>query len=235
MAKLPVSYYVYGYIYKDDGTTILADVSVGAEDQTTNSKTFTTTDDDGLYILDLQKLLDCSDGNTIQIYVNESVDIYGDISSTFTLSLSSVFKQVNLTTSYTEPSSGDLDICYGTDLSSSINCWCTRWDVDGCHHTIGTILNESDYNTIVDNTTPGAIGELNIITAGMSYYDSTWEGLNTIKIEPNDHPKYTKSVLKDMRKNITLYVNNISSRTIDGSEGLMNVIIEGKTSGAGLI
>ena len=228
MGSLPVSYYVYGYVYASDDITGLNGLEVVAESVDNSSDTSTTTNNDGYYIIDLQKINDCEDGNSIKIYLSSDIDIY----ETFTLNLSSLFKQIDLTSDYLSENE-DLLIYYNTLTGSDyICCWCSRWDINNYDVIIETWLTKTQLSTLRSNVVPGAIGELHIATIGESYYDSTWEGKNTLKLTLNP---ISTSNLKNMRNETTIYVKSINTSPVEGTNGYINTKIEGKTRGSGII
>ena len=122
---------------------------------------------------------------------------------------------------------GDL---YISGSSFSVGGWCSRWDVQNYSLVVETWLNKSNLQTIRDNITPGAVGELYTILGRPRYYDSTWQGNNTITLYPNQSQK-----LSNMRKKTTAYVKNISDTPIDGASGWLNVKIECMISGTGAL
>jgi len=123
----------------------------------------------------------------------------------------------------------DLRIYYDTLLSPDyIDCWCTRWDQEGWNIVIGTFLNKSDVQTLMANTVPGAVGELYSILGRKVYTDLTWTGDNTLKLHPNSD---SDSTLKSMREDTIVYVKNISTHPLAGTDGWMECKIECVKSG----
>ena len=125
----------------------------------------------------------------------------------------------------------DLSIYYSS-LSSPhfINCWGSRWDVQDYSIIIETWMKKDDMLTIQDNTVPGAVGELYKILGRPLYYDSTWQGGNTIKLSPIDGYE-----LSNMRSEKLIYPKSISTSPQKGDSGWLNVKIEGYISGTGSI
>ena len=124
----------------------------------------------------------------------------------------------------------DLKIYYDSlEGDDYIECACSRWDIANHDVIIETWLTKTQLSTLRSNTIPGAIGELHIATIGISYYDSTWEDKNTIKLTPIGEN------LNNMRNETTIYVKNITTSCVEGNQGNINVKIEGKTRGAGII
>jgi len=137
---------------------------------------------------------------------------------------------------------GDLLIYYGSRTGQSfIDCWCTRWDQSNWNITVETFLDKSDLNTLLDNTLPGAVGELWEVLGSIVHYDQSWEGLNTIKFTPHPYTTFTpntgnfsgtnKSDLSDMRNETIVYVKNITTSPVEGDSGIINVKIEAVKSG----
>lgn len=124
---------------------------------------------------------------------------------------------------------GDLLIYYNTlEYSSYIQCRCSRWDVNNYSVIVETWLKENDLNTLREYVTPGAVGELFTILGRPTYYDKTWTSGNTIKLKPNENNNLSK-----MRKETIVYVKNMTTSPIEGSDGWINVKIEGYVSGSG--
>jgi len=140
-----------------------------------------------------------------------------------------VFK-VEIRVTYDE-NSKDLLIYYDS-LSDHdyINCWCSRWDVQNYNVVMETWLKKSDLQTLRENITPQAVGELYTILGRPKYYDSTWSGENTIKLVPISDEQLAK-----MRGEKLIYVKNISDSPVKGPSGWLNVKIEGMISGTGAL
>ena len=125
----------------------------------------------------------------------------------------------------------DLQIYYNSLAGSDyISCDCSRYDVQNYNITIETWLTKSQLQTLRDNITPGATGELYTILGKPRFYDKTWQGENTIKISPIDG----SSTIDGMRSDKLIYVKNISTVPIDGPKGWLSVKIEGMISGSSL-
>jgi len=123
----------------------------------------------------------------------------------------------------------DLTIYYSS-LSSPhcISCMCHRWHQSNYNITIETTLSKADTITLLDNLTPGAVGELYSILGSTLYYDKTWSGMNTLKLTPNSN---ANSRLAAMKNETIVYVKNITTIPLDGDNLLMNVKIEAVRSG----
>ena len=89
---------------------------------------------------------------------------------------------------------GDLLIYYDS-LSGDdfVDCWCSRWDVNNYTIIVETILKEEDAYNIIDNTVPGAVGELYEILGRKHYYDMTWNKENTLRLVPHSCTRYTRA------------------------------------------
>ena len=137
---------------------------------------------------------------------------------------------------------GDLLIYYSSMVNPYfIDCWCTRWDQTDWTLVIETFLEKDDIQLLLDNSLPGAVGELWYILGSKVHYDKSWEGRNTIKFVPTSSNRYrsitqsfegyNKSNLVNMRDDTIVYVKNIITNPIEGDSGIMNVKIEAVKSG----
>jgi len=122
---------------------------------------------------------------------------------------------------------GDLTI---SGSNFSIDCYCSRWDIDNYQVIIETWLTKSNLISLRDNIVPGAAGELYKILGKPHFYDMTWEDNNTIKLIPDINHQ-----LSSIRNNTTLYVKNLTDNPKEGPSGWINVKIEGYISGSVLI
>jgi hypothetical protein len=121
---------------------------------------------------------------------------------------------------------GDLYIHYDLDNTNEhVRGWCTRWDTQNKLIMIECILNKEQTINLRENITPNAVDELYVILENIRYYDSTWQGENTIKIIPNGNN------LENMRDEYIIYVKNFNSTPLSGPSKLFNVKIEGYISG----
>ena len=131
-------------------------------------------------------------------------------------------------TPITHPKKTDLRIYYDTlSTPNVISSNCSRWDVNDYSITLETWLTKSQLQTLRNNITPGAAGELYSILGKPNYYDTTWQGENTLLISGNN-----ESTLGNMRQQRIIYVKNISDTPIAGTSGYLNVKIEGLISGS---
>ena len=130
----------------------------------------------------------------------------------------------------------DLAIYYNTlEGNDFIDCRCSRWDSSDFSTTIETWLKKSDINTLLTYIRPGAVGEFYKIIDRPIYYDKTWEGLNTIRLLPTPSSiNMNESTLKNMREETIIYPKNITLHPIPGSNGWIEVKIEGYISGSNL-
>jgi len=126
--------------------------------------------------------------------------------------------------------SKDIAIYYSSlSLGNFIDCFCTRWTQENYSIVLETFMNKSDLQTLKNNITPGAAGELFKILGRPTYYDQTWSGENTLRIVPNSEHG---SNLKNMRKECLIYVKSITDSPFEGPSGFLNVKIEGFVSGS---
>ena len=128
----------------------------------------------------------------------------------------------------------DLAIHYGNDLNGDdfIDCRASRWDVSNYSVTVETWVTQSQLDLIRDNTTPGAVGELYTILGRPRYYDKTWSGENTLRLLPTQSSsKMSESTLRNMRQETLIYPKNITTHPIVGSNGWIEIKIEGMISG----
>lgn len=107
----------------------------------------------------------------------------------------------------------DLNIYYDLTESppaSKITCWCTQWKRDGQEVTITTFLNSSDKDTLFDNLRPGAVKELYNVLGEKCFVDTTWQDINTLKIEA-----VTGKRLDDMYRDVKIGVKSLSYEPIN--------------------
>jgi len=101
---LPVPYYVFGEVTDSNGSGVGAGVTVTATDNTHAGSTTDTTDNNSTYSINLADLSTCQDGDSITILCTHNGETK---SSTFTLDISSPFKNIDL-----QLSTGGLPIPY---------------------------------------------------------------------------------------------------------------------------
>lgn len=130
----------------------------------------------------------------------------------------------------------DLAIFYDDmDIAGSnfVEGRCSRWDVEDFSMIVETWLKRSDLQTLISKMTPGAAGELYKILGRPTYYDSTWQGNNTIKFYPtpssNDMPE---SKLYLMRSPKIGFVKNVMTSPVQESEEWIQIKIECYISGS---
>jgi len=125
----------------------------------------------------------------------------------------------------------DLYIYYDSFTGNDyIDCYCSRWDTNNYEIVIETWIKKTDLQTLRDNITPNAVGELYNILGRPKYYDKTWSSENTLKLKPNSNS--STSNLNNMRREKLIYVKNITDSPIKGANGWFNVKIEGYVSGS---
>lgn len=224
--SLPVSYVTYGYVYMENGTSTVPNIEVTAESITNGGSTVTSTNNEGKYAIDLKEIDSCNDGDTIKVYASRFANDY----YTFTLNLSHGFKNLDIITSWFGHTH-DLIIYYNSlDGYDFINSKCTRWDVNDYSLIVETFIDKEESQLLFSNIIPGATGELYSILGKPTYYDSTWQGNNTLRLVPyND----SDSNLKNMRDEKIIYVKNITNHPIRDTENI-NIKIEGYISGSTL-
>jgi hypothetical protein len=118
----------------------------------------------------------------------------------------------------------DYNLIINSPTTELFDCHCTRFDISNYTVTVEIILNKDKLDDLLDNIVPGAVGELYVLLGKPKHYDSTWSNANTIILEPSSNIINT---LKEMRDKYVVYVKNISSSTIEGVSGRINVKIEG--------
>jgi len=125
----------------------------------------------------------------------------------------------------------DLRIYYssmaGNDFVSGL---CSRWDTSNYQLIVETWLKKDDVNTLFDYMKPGAVGELYKILGRPTYYDKTWgtHGMsNTLRVVPTGN-----SQLQQMREEKIIYVKNVTTHPIAGSQGWIEIKLEGYLSGS---
>jgi hypothetical protein len=126
----------------------------------------------------------------------------------------------------------DLAIYYDSLAGSDyIDCKCSRWDVQNYSVIVETWINKNEYQYIVNNIRPGAVGELYKILGKPLYYDSSWDGSNTLRLLPTPSSSLmSDSTLSKMRKETLIYPKNITTSPI--SEDWISLKIEGLISGS---
>ena len=140
----------------------------------------------------------------------------------------------------------DLVIYYGNrdkESNQYIEGWCTRWDVDNYNIIVSTWLNKADLQTLKDNIRPGAIKELKRIIYSPKFYDSTWQGKNTLLIVPNIYTKWNvfggygeekikpESTLSKMRNEKTIFVKTVTEHPLEADAGWIELKLECSISG----
>lgn len=129
----------------------------------------------------------------------------------------------------------DLAIYYGSLTGDDyIDGRCSRWDTQNYNIIIETWLKENDINTLKNNITPGAVGELYRILGRPLFYDKTWAGGNTLRFYPTPSSALSKnSNLYINRRETIGYVKNITTHPIPGPQEWIEVKLECAVSGSG--
>lgn len=223
---------IYGYTY--EGTSTDGWTGTSGIDVTVHSPVSSSTvrsKKDGYFSVDIQYICQ-GDGDNIGIsgQNDEGYRVLSTSGNNYTLDITDFIHQQDL---HLDPaiSTGDIIIYYDTLwYPNRFGCWCSRWDVQNYNVIIETWLKKSDLQSLRDNITPQAVGELYKILGRPLYYDKTWSAGNTLMVVPNLD---NYSTIKNMRDGETLiYVKNISDSPIPGASGWLNVKIEGQISGS---
>ena len=110
----------------------------------------------------------------------------------------------------------------------SINCNCSRWDVQDYSIIVETWLKKDDLNTLRTNLRPGAVSELYNILGRPFYVDKSCTAANTLKISANPN---SRSNHKNMKRDTIIYPKNVSLHPLDSPKGWVEIKIEGFSSG----
>jgi len=122
----------------------------------------------------------------------------------------------------------DLNIYYSG--SHYVSGHCSRFDISDYSVIIETWLKKAPLEALVSNIRPGAVKELKRVIFSPKFYDSTWQGKNTLKIRPTEGTE-----LYRMRgKEKIIYVKGISSSPLEGNSLWIATKIEGCVSGSSL-
>jgi hypothetical protein len=84
-------------------------------------------------------------------------------------------------------------------------------------------------STLRESLRPGAVTELYQVLGKPYYYDVSWTSANTVRIIYFDNDS---SNVINMRKEIIVYVKNLSDSPVQGDTGWINCKIEGYISGS---
>ena len=199
-------YYVYGYV-KDDSDNGIKGATVTIWKTSDSSVSATTqSGTSGYFFYNLQNL-DVSGGDSM----STNATYRGNDSGTYSYSIntSTHGKYLEIIVSITIVAAGDLDIYFGNRTEDErIRCYCSRWDVSDYEVTIETVLSKENADAIKDNTVPGAVEELFVILGKPTFYDTTYDGSNTVKFKPLDE-------LSDLRNTVTAYVKSYGEHIIN--------------------
>ena len=140
----------------------------------------------------------------------------------------------------------DLVIYYGSrdkETNQYIEGWCTRWDVQDYNVIISTWLSKADLQTLKEHIRPGAVKELFKVLGKPKFYDSTWQGMNSLRLVPNIHTKWNvfagygdekikpESTLYKMRNEKTVFVQNLTENPCGADTNYINIKLDCKISG----
>jgi len=124
----------------------------------------------------------------------------------------------------------DLNLFYSGN--SYITARCNRFDVQDYSIIVECWLKKDDLLTLQENTRPGAIKELNRVVYAPKFYDSTWQGKNTLKLRPIANSQSTLHQMRGSEK--ICYPKSISSFPLPGESTWIAVKIESVISGSSL-
>ena len=94
---------------------------------------------------------------------------------------------------------------------------------------VETWLTKSESQDLRNSITPGATSELFSILDRPYYYDTTWQGNNTLTFTPTGN----SSNLKYMKNETTGFVRNITTSPLEGDSGWIFTKLECYASGSG--
>ena len=124
--------------------------------------------------------------------------------------------------------SSDLRIYYSGN--AYVSGMCSRWDCDNYSMVFEIWLKKAPLQALQDNIRPGAVKELKRVIYSPKFYDSTWQGKNTLRLKP-----VVGTELYRMRgREKIIYPKNIGSSPLPGASGWLEVKVEGSISGASL-
>jgi len=117
----------------------------------------------------------------------------------------------------------DLNIYYSGN--SYISGMCSQWDTQNYGITCELWLKKGPFTSLNDNIRPGAVKEFYNILGKPKYMDTSWQGLNTIRLSPVNGTQLYK-----MRNEKVVYPKSITSSPIVGTSGWIVVKIDALTS-----
>lgn len=117
-----------------------------------------------------------------------------------------------------------IEIDYG---GGTVTTTCNRWDVSNYTVVTEFTMTKSEYDTVRNNITPGAAGELFKVLGRPYYYDKTWNDENTLSFTP-----VSGTGLANTKGTTTIYVRSISMEPVSANNTYLDVKIEGFISGS---
>jgi len=117
----------------------------------------------------------------------------------------------------------DLNIYYSGN--NYVSGMCSQWNTQNYNITCEIWLKKNAFTALNDNIRPGAVTEFYNILGKPKYIDTSWQGLNTIRLSP-----VAGTQLSKMRNEKVVYPKYITSSPIPGASGWINVKIDALTS-----
>jgi len=122
--------------------------------------------------------------------------------------------------------SSDLDLLISGN-NCSLLCRCSRFQVSNYDFIIETWLTKAQLTDLNYSITPGAVSMLYEVLGKKHFYDTTWQGNNTITFTPTGN-----SDLKYRVNETTGYCRNITTRPLEGDSLLIECKLECAISGS---
>lgn len=121
----------------------------------------------------------------------------------------------------------DLLIYYGSSEDvDCIDCKCSGWKRDDWTVKVTTWLTKNQLDILLNNISPGAVGESYRLLGKPKYYDKTFTDSNTLQFKVNHTPKiFTESKLRYMFDNVSGYVKNITTSVVPNTEYIRTSIV----------
>ena len=111
--------------------------------------------------------------------------------------------------------------------SCSIPCWCSRFSVDNYTFICETWITKSQWNDLRNSVRPGATSELFQILGNPHFYDTSWQGYNTLVFSP-----IAGNLLAKLKRETVGFCRNIMMSPTYGDKGNIWVRIECVRSGS---